>query len=254
MKITPHSLLSVITHEVYRKFNIEQTEHFKMLDITHASAYDEKIAFFKETNFRKLVMSKTAMNDVVTNYKVPNELNYKVLRTLPNRKDLIMIDDRHAIRYIKDDKSIFICYDSDEIHLNNYITRTMKIHLDTENIVGDCANSENVEEAEKATKNMYLLFILLVTYLELTDIKTEIVLPNQSVGTKKTFKVKNESNASFILVKGNWNTEKIILKDFSVKGHWRLQPYGIGRTQYKYIFIEPFEKGISRRLAQKQLV
>lgn len=40
----------------------------------------------------------------------------------------------------------------------------------------------------------------------------------------------------------SWYTTIIHTGDFSVRGHWRLQPYGTGRSQKKLIYIHEFQK------------
>lgn len=40
----------------------------------------------------------------------------------------------------------------------------------------------------------------------------------------------------------SWYTTIVHTGDFSVRGHWRLQPYGAGRAQKKLIYIHEFQK------------
>jgi hypothetical protein len=90
--------------------------------------------------------------------------------------------------------------------------------------------------------------------LELTPITYNFIDGKKTYNPNKSEKITNETNKRFIMVNTNWNVETISLCDIRVRGHWRLQPYGSGRSQYKYIYIQPFEKGITRRLPQKELV
>ena len=255
MRIKETSILNVVTSERYREHHIFFTASLLKKEYSNSIEakilLDSRVKFLKETKFRKLVLSANASEDIFTNYKAPKELNYQVLRTLPNRKDIIMIDEKNCIVYSKDNNEIHFSYNllDDDGLFTNFFT----INLETEKLSFDGAELGKDGSKQKFIAN-YINLILIVTYLELTDIKIEMIMAGKSSGIYKKDKIKNDTKTNFIFVKGNWNTRKIVLTDFSVRGHWRLQPYGHGRTQFKYIFIEPFEKGISRRLAQKELV
>lgn len=91
-------------------------------------------------------------------------------------------------------------------------------------------------------------FVKLLLFIELSEPEIVIIKDNQKVklgsNWEKTLdgKVKNESGVNVTLVNTLWN--KIIINDtgFTVKGHIRIQPYGPGRTLYKPIWIEEFQK------------
>lgn len=91
-------------------------------------------------------------------------------------------------------------------------------------------------------------FVKLLLFIELSEPVIEIVNDNQKIKLNSDWeksmdgKVKNESGVNVILVNTMWN--KVLINDsgFSVKGHIRIQPYGPGRTLYKPIWIDEFQK------------
>lgn len=91
-------------------------------------------------------------------------------------------------------------------------------------------------------------FVKLLLFIELSEPQIEIVKDNQKIklgnNWEKTLdgKVKNESGVNVTLVNTLWN--KVIINDssFAVRGHIRIQPYGPGRTLYKPIWIDEFQK------------
>lgn len=79
-----------------------------------------------------------------------------------------------------------------------------------------------------------------------------ILNPNQSHGTRKQGKVKNDSKSKVTIVDTSWN--KIIIKDeeFWVEGHLRCQRCGKGNREIKIIPIMPFKKYGYVRGAKKE--
>tara|TARA_B110000285_G_C14966663_1_gene534422 strand:+ start:63 stop:851 length:789 start_codon:yes stop_codon:yes gene_type:complete len=262
MKLNHLSFINVVESKHYINHHVDYINSVKLEDDNRKlTMYEERIRFFEENRWRRLILSsKTKKN--LSNYTVPKEIRYNVLRSLPNRMDSILIDNVTLLRYIKTDTHILGMFDTkgigEGLPINNYYFR---FDLVEERATLSVGNPEDMNDPTKIDKTMgvflekfFGLFMVVVTYLELTPTILHIVDGGRSFGTKRDFKVKNETNKRFIIVNSNWNEEKINLRDIHVRGHWRLQPYGAGRTQYKYIFIQPFEKGIIHRLAQKELV
>jgi hypothetical protein len=131
-----------------------------------------------------------------------------------------------------------------------------EVNLVTGKITTDDKRSDSNEDMnlDKMIEYFYSKFLVVVTYLELTDVTYDILLGGMSFGTNKQGKVKNDTRNKYILVNTNWNTTIVRLDEFSVRGHYRLQPCGVGRKQYKYIYIQPYTKGGIKRIAQKKLV
>ena len=48
-----------------------------------------------------------------------------------------------------------------------------------------------------------------------------------------------------------WDTTMIVVGEIMVRGFWRSQPCGVGRTQRKQIYIEPFKRNGYKRYARK---
>ena len=262
MKLNHLSFINVVETKDYINHHVDYINTAKLKDDPRKlTMYEERIRFFEENRWRRLILSsKTKKN--LSNYTVPKEIRYNVLRSLPNRTDSILIDDVTLLRYIKTDTVILGMFDTkgseEGAPIHNYYFRFDLVEERATLSVG--ATQDTSDEAvinksmEFFLEKFFGLFMVVVTYLELNPTILHIVDGGRSFGTKRDFKVKNETNKRFIIVNSNWNEEKINLRDIHVRGHWRLQPYGAGRTQYKYIFIQPFEKGIIHRLAQKELV
>lgn len=269
MKIDNLSICSLVKLKDFCDFQIKYTVEWKKKYESHFSElqkkiYQEKINFYNERGFRILVLSEQSKENL-KDYVVPKEIRIDVLKSLPNRKDIIQIDTHNCIKYWKDDNkvSVITCYrknitqtdkmtNDDLVHVHFFF-----IDLKTGEVGMDNKYSYNngiIDSVEKLIENFYSKFMVLITYLELTELKYELVESVLSKKRKTILGISNSSRNNIIHIKSNWNTRKIIMNDIHVRGHWRLQPYGIGRSQYKYIYIQPFDKGLTRRLAQKELV
>lgn len=214
--------------------------------------YNEKREFYKEKGFRTLVFSDKSKENL-KDYIVPKEIRFDVLRTLPNRKDIIMIDSSNCFQYIKTEDKLQIYYYTYILGLTHsfYIS----VDLKNENVKFDTLHYKSKGISEDYM-DYYSKFLVTVTYLELTPVTLNVVEGGQKKGDIfRNNLIKNESKFNVIQVNSNWNTKCIRIGTFDVRGHYRLQPYGsIGNKVYKYIFIEPFKKNLFIRTEQKKLV
>lgn len=267
MKIDNLSLVSVVSTKDFNDHHFRYTH--KLLGNLKGEIYEKirfnKSYFFSQNGFRKLVLSEKCV-DELSNYVVPKEIRIDVLKTLPNRKDIIQLDSQNCIKYIKDDNQVtFIsCFRKERPDISNVMSNDNMVHthffsinLNSGQVFYDHNNTfsgEVFKEQQEVIERYYSKFMVVVTFLELTEINVEIV---SGTTTKKrcfSSKIKNNSKFDIVYVTSNWNTYKIKIGEVDVRGHWRLQPYGTGRSKYKYIWIEPFKKGITIRRPQKELV
>lgn len=113
-----------------------------------------------------------------------------------------------------------------------------------ENRLCEHFESDNMRKIEEHIYKFLCFFYL-------TDNQEVIIPPGQVHGTRKQGKIRNDFRFPVTIVNKNWNLTIIRNEGFSVSGHFRLQPYGPGRTMNKLIFIEPFEKSGYKRVAGK---
>lgn len=91
-------------------------------------------------------------------------------------------------------------------------------------------------------------FIKYLLFVELSGVMTMVVDDNQKVKLDGNWdknldgKVKNESGVPVILVGTSWNKTIIRTTGFSVEPHIRIQPFGPGRSLYRPVWIEEYEK------------
>lgn len=271
MKLNEKSLINIVESKDFKDYYLSWNEKSSKKFFSHYDLFIEKYGddkifeifsnkefFYSQSVSRRLIFSKKSLGNL-DNYKVPKEIRVEVLRTLPNRMDIIQLDENTIMRYIKTDKLVCVSFNkiekTDKVGEDLFVT-FFSINLETGYVASDNYEYQTGKmlEFDEMKEKYYNRFMVVVTYLELTPITYNVIEGGRSYGTKKDNKIKNETNKRFIMVNTNWNVETISLLDIHVRGHWRLQPHGVGRSQYKYIYIQPFDKGITRRLPQKELV
>lgn len=91
--------------------------------------------------------------------------------------------------------------------------------------------------------------VRLMTFIELGDIEIiELPAGRNNGKPKKDGKITNTANNTVYVVDSSWNKLIIRTDGFAVKGHFRLQPCGVGMNDRKLIWIDAFEKhGYTRR-------
>lgn len=244
MKIEKHSLINIVENPDFIKHHVNFLDNVKMNDIKHLSFYEMKKQFFNTTKFRKLVVCDTVSGDI-SKIKLPKINWFDFFRFIPNRTDSILI--RNVLyRYIKTDSGVICC-------MENIINDSVHSRFFYFDLINDKMIIVDFFKDKEIFNFMVENFMMLITYLELTKTNTVIVKGGNTHGNIIQGKFENKSNNDIIFVKRNWNTKTILLKDIHVSGHWRLQPCGKNRSEYKVIFIKPYKKGITRIKPKKDL-
>jgi len=258
MKLNEKTLINIVETNDYILHHTNFINNIKSKDVRNFLTYEKKINLFKTTpTFRKLILSSNVLDDINNNYFCGSDIRYKVLKTLPNRKDSILINPNTLFRYIKTNDEIVCCFDYNTKEGSDKLFNFFFfIDLDKEQIVIDDTEtlSGNKVSYDTFVEEFFSRFMSVVTYLELIPIDTIILEGNSKYGTKKNNKYVNETKKNFILVRSDWNIGKINLMDISVRGHFKLVPVGVGRSKYEYRWWNPYKLKVKVKRPQKELV
>lgn len=96
-------------------------------------------------------------------------------------------------------------------------------------------------------------FLSTLWFVKNCDIEQKILKPKEKYRENGNRHF-NESKSELIVLDCRWFTELIRDIPFLVKGHFRWQPVGEGRSQKKLIWIEDFKKEGYHRKATKELI
>lgn len=141
---------------------------------------------------------------------------------------------RQVIRFIKDETAFFVHYSKSEPGGPDVYWTFFPVDVSQDNIP---------PPNEPFSKEGLLLFLRLVTFMELAEIETIVVPPGKKHG-KQSYpdNLKNDELFPMTVVNTTWNRIIIRNEGFKVSGHFRIQPFGVGRNDRKLIWIDEYEK------------
>ena len=258
MKVTDESLCVICNSKGYRDHQIFHAKENIRKHPDMSNLLLPKVIFHNEVGFRTLVLSQQSIMNL-EHYLVPKNIRMDLLRSLPNRKDIIQVGE-NCYKYIKTDETLtVICLKHGTLDGGNgTFTVYFSIDLLTGNVVSDeydYLTKEEVTTEQKLIELYYSKFMVVVTYLELTEVELKIVFSkgksSQSFGSNV---LKNDTKKSVIHVTSDWNIEKIIVGTFGVRSHMRCISTDRTRTKFKYVQVKSYTKNLIMRNPQKELV
>ena len=94
--------------------------------------------------------------------------------------------------------------------------------------------------------------VQILAYLYYGDITTKFLIPKAKTKINSFSYFSNNTKIPITYVDSLWK-QRISVDGFQVRGHFRMQPYGEGRTKRKLIWIEEFSKEGYNRRATKEI-
>lgn len=103
-------------------------------------------------------------------------------------------------------------------------------------------------------QDIYEFIYKLLCFIFLSENEYEVIDAGQSKGTRKNGKIKNDLPIPIIIINSKWNVTSIRSEGFIVSGHFALRHVGVGRSDTRMVYIEPYSKnGYIRHAKNKQL-
>lgn len=176
--------------------------------------------------------------------------NWSVFNNLPEQKVTFILPNNILLRMVVTEDTLWFCHlkftfeEGSKTHGQSY---WIMYYIDRK--TGElCEHFQHPDVKEiEPTVYKFLCFFYLAENTE------EILNPGKTYGTRRTGKILNDIGIPLTVVTSKWNTTVIRTEAFGVRGHFRVQPCGKGRTNYELIFIEPFVKNGYKRTAGKLL-
>lgn len=145
------------------------------------------------------------------------------------------------------------------IFFNDICMMMGKYNLDKENglieFTDESMNSFYFDDRNDANINTYrvLRCLLLIIFKKYAKIETKLLAKNTVSKISLIKKIQNKSKLNITYLDCSWFTTLIRSDEFSVRGHFRLQPYknDLGEWTKKLIFINGFKKDGYTRRAKK---
>lgn len=87
-------------------------------------------------------------------------------------------------------------------------------------------------------------------FINFAEVETKTMKPNEKIWDGPVAKYNNKTRSNIKVIDSTWYTTTISSGEFTVHGHWRMQPYGPGLTKKKLIWINEFKKDGYTRVAK----
>jgi hypothetical protein len=260
MKITEQSLCFFVEDPQFVKFHLNNV-HSEITSINNGDRNLFQIYMFKESvltdKTNRMLIFSDRSKDNLSEYHVSKNIRFDVLRLLPNRRDIIQVDDITCIKYIKTDNliSVIVLYRDKGKIIPTY-TFMFFLDLRTKKVYHD--NYDYLKMSEVTYKELvekyFNMFMVTISYLELTEVTLKVINGRTNTGDKTNGShIKNLTKNKVIQVNSNWNVRVVRLNSFPVRKHLRLQKCGKGLSEVKPIWIDEYIKGPMRRLSQKEV-
>lgn len=104
------------------------------------------------------------------------------------------------------------------------------------------SKSKGFEMTNKDYIGSVIGFIIATTnFIKYAPIETKIIESNSKIKTQNN-KYVNDTKSNITLLTCTWFTNLVKSDGFKVKGHFRLQPCGVGRLELKLVWVNDYEK------------
>jgi hypothetical protein len=190
--------------------------------------------------------SKSIYNDIVFEYVKTNEGVVITLNQLVGKSNILV----RTIQYFSfSNNETKVIQETNGI---NGIDEKLKLQLDEFylNLFGNNYFTNTITDMIEFILKPIIFIELSGKNVKFIDIKSKSEYGN----IFKPLHIKNQTKVDVVYVNSLWNVGTIGLGEFKVRGHFRLQPCGIGRGQIKLIFIDEFVKTHYIRKSTKELV
>lgn len=265
-------MLLLKNHVASRFLDARDELVMEILEHTHPEAFNSAIGKAGEKKAGGGIILEQEippiLNDTYALLVNHGSKNYAVTNSVLDLLDLLKIEkyDWGAFKKIKEGRYTFILPGNKLLRMFVQEETIWFLHLQQEKTTTNIAplnwvmfyfNRETGEPCSHYSsadvQELEPFVYRLLCFMFLTENDEIELKPGQKTGTKKSGKVINTLQQNITIVNSRWNTTVIMRGEFGVRGHFRMQPYGPGRSEVKPIFIEPFTKGgITREAKSKE--
>jgi hypothetical protein len=201
----------------------------------------------KEKNY---ILSENAL-ELAKRIKIDEDkFDVRFLSKVADKKIMFLLGKNLFIRFLKTVDTIVAVRVEKELRNGDEYVNYSSFKIDTKSGV----ISYNDRPDSPLSDDKFKLFLQLLIFTELSELQTVFIKPGHKIGTKKEGRFLNETKDNIILVDSTWNRTIIRTEGFSVRGHFRLQPCGVGLIDRKLIYVDEFQKNGYIRGAKKEQV
>lgn len=204
---------------------------------------DELNEVIKTFNKKKYIFSKTVI-DTLDTIKIKDEFDCNILKERKTSKGIILLNESEL--YIFEEIN-------QKLRVLNFTVSVKKDYSDFNFFTFNLEDNKTIVD-NNIEHDVWKRFLQCLIYLDFLETEIKYINPKESTGTKKTDKIVNKTDNSFILVTKAWNQNYKTLPNtkFYSKPHWGIRWTGIGRTTPKMVFVKGAFKEMNKK-AEKEL-
>lgn len=172
--------------------------------------------------------------------KIGDKLDWSVMKHKDIFTSTFILPNNECLR-VRDQGGIIMImlleFRDIDVKANHTNMHAHYVYLDKEDYSA-CHHLDNDEYMKKRSDYIYKLLV----FIYFSEISEEILKPGQKKGTKKIGKVLNSLKHDITIIDSKWNITSIRNEAFGVSGHYAIRWCGVGKTDPRVVWINPFVK------------
>jgi hypothetical protein len=202
--------------------------------------FGDRIQYITQPFYEAYSKHKNKMIDVLKTESIGDATGTFIIRASDGVTKTMFYAIQHQISPMKLN---FLYYEFSRSSKNNYtaLGAAMQYISGREEMNYHIADEYVDKLGEDCKELMIAELLMMACFLKFCPVETKILKPKEKL---REFNVKyfNETKFNIEILDSTWFTTLVKSEGFGVRGHLRLQPYGPGMMQKKFIWIDSFEK------------
>lgn len=192
--------------------------------------------------------------EVIANIKVTKHLTAERISKIKGRVYCLNFDKESAAFVWKHDSDIKMIYtwNYKDGGSSGIGTASLSSLFElTTSFSGESSLSEKATIALKGLDDLWRKVLQTLIFLELTEPEIEVMAAGKR-HSERPLGTSNNSRQDVYVVSSTWNKYIIRTEGWGVRGHFRMQPCGVGHAELKLVWVTPYQKSGLTRKPQKQ--
>lgn len=246
MKVSKYNQLGLnFTQEIKDSiYKVHNDKYFAQHPDSFIKPYREQwLDILSDDRNKNLLFTKTSM-EVADKIKI-SKFKPSILKIKQEKKLTFLIDENHFYRVnLRQDEIMAVLVKTTKTENNlDYISYDAFKIFPLKDVVHYPPNQNDY-----LNDKYFMEFLKLLIFVEYSELQETVLMPNQSVGTRKQGKYLNETDKNFIIVDSAWNKKITVSGKFGVSGHPR---YIMSKDSIKVIYIKEYTKNGYTRGAKR---
>ena len=237
MILDKNSCLEVLINK--NELILSEVEKYNKTD----AGLDELSEIINTASKKKYIFSKTVIETLDT-IKIKDEFDCNILKERKTSNGIILLNE----------SELYIFQEiNQKLRVLNFVVSVKKDYTDFNFFTFNLEENKTIVDNHIGS-DVWKQFLQCIIYLDFLETEIKYINPKETTGTKKTDKIVNKTDNTFILVTKAWNQSyktRPNIKFYS-KPHWGIRWTGTGRATPKMVFVKGSFKEMNKE-AEKEL-